>query len=53
MVFSNIGPSILVGTIDGYILTYDIRCNLISDVRQFMINRTPVSITGIHPSPFE
>lgn len=34
LAFSNFGPAILIGTLDGYILTYDIRCNIISSIRQ-------------------
>jgi hypothetical protein len=53
LAFSTFGPSILIGTLDGYVLTYDIRCNLISSIKQLQIDQSPVSITGIHPSPLQ
>lgn len=53
LAFSQLGPSILIGTLDGYVLTYDIRCNLISNIRQLEVEKNPVSITGIYKSPFQ
>lgn len=53
LAFSTFGPSILVGTLDGYVLTYDIRCNLISSIKQLQVEQCPVSITGIYPSPMQ
>lgn len=53
LAFSTLGPSILIGTLDGYVLTYDIRCNIISNIRQLVYENSPVSITGIYPSPYQ
>lgn len=52
LAFSTFGPSILVGTLDGYVLNYDIRCNLVSTIRQLQYENNPVTITGIYPSPY-
>lgn len=46
------GPSILIGTLDGYVLTYDIRCNLISNIRQLHLDENPTSVTGIYQSSY-
>jgi hypothetical protein len=47
------GPALIIGTLDGYVLTYDIRCNLISNIRQLMYEGNPVSVTGIYPTSFQ
>ena len=46
------GPSLLIGTLDGYVLTYDIRCNIISNIRQLHYDQQPLTITGIYQSPY-
>lgn len=51
LTFSTMGPSILIGTLDGYVLTYDIRCNLVSNIRQLALDGNPTSVTGIYESP--
>lgn len=51
LAFSPMGPSILIGTLDGYVLTYDIRCNLISNIRQIQVDSNAASVTGIYQSP--
>lgn len=43
--------NILVGTIDGYLLTYDIRCNIISNVLQLYNDGVPVAITNVQAAP--
>jgi hypothetical protein len=48
LAFSSMGPALLIGTLDGYVLTYDIRCNLISNIRQLKYDGNPVSVTGIY-----
>ena len=48
---SPMGPSLLIGTLDGYVLTYDIRCNIISNIKQFHYDQQPASITGIYQAP--
>ena len=51
LAFSPMGPSLLIGTLDGYVLTYDIRCNLISNIRQLLVDSNPTSVMGIYESP--
>ena len=51
LTFSSMGPSLLIGTLDGYILTYDIRCNIISNIKQLMMDQQPLTVTGIYESP--
>ena len=51
--FSSMGPSLLIGTLDGYILTYDIRCNVISNIKQLVMDSQPLTVTGIYESPHE
>ena len=44
---SNDGSALLVGTLDGYLLTYDVRFNLISSVLQLYKDEVAVPITNI------
>jgi hypothetical protein len=53
LTFSNFGPSLLVGTLDGYVLTYDIRSNLLSNIKKMLYFGNPMSITGIYPTNFK
>ena len=41
----------MIGTIDGYLLTYDIRCQIISNVLQLHMDNVPTSITNIQAAP--
>jgi hypothetical protein len=43
--------SILVGTIDGYIINFDIRYNIISSVLQLYNDKETLPITNIYPCP--
>lgn len=51
LTFSSMGPSLLIGTLDGYILTYDIRCNIINNIRQLQYDNQPITVTNIYQSP--
>jgi hypothetical protein len=43
--------SILVGTVDGYLVTFDIRYNIVSSVLQLQNDGQSVPITNIYPCP--
>ena len=41
--------SILVGTVNGYVVNFDIRYNIISNVLQLYSENEPLPITGVSP----
>lgn len=41
----------MIGTIDGYLLCYDVRCNIISTILQLSNEQQNISVTGIYPAP--
>ena len=43
--------SILVGTIDGYVVNFDIRYNVISTVLQLRSDKEALPVTGIYQCP--
>lgn len=43
--------SILVGTIDGYVVNFDIRYNVISSVLQLRSDKEALPVTGIYQCP--
>jgi hypothetical protein len=43
--------SILVGTIDGYVINFDIRYNVISSVLQLRSDKEALPVTGIYQCP--
>lgn len=51
LAYSRNGNNVLIGTIDGYLLCYDARCNILSNIQQLFIDQQSVSITGIFPAP--
>jgi hypothetical protein len=44
---------LLIGTLDGYVLTYDIRCNIIANIKQLQLRGEPVSVSGIYAGKYE
>jgi len=49
----NSNLSVLVGTVNGYLLTYDIRCNLLSAVHQLFSENQPLPVMSLHNVPIQ
>lgn len=53
MLSINGNSSVLVGTINGYLLTYDVRCNLLSAVHQICSENQSLPVMSLHNIPME
>ena len=51
LAYSPNANNVLIGTVDGYLLSYDVRCNIISNILQLGSEQQNISITGIYPAP--
>jgi hypothetical protein len=49
----NGSSAIQIGTINGYLLTYDIRCNLLSSVYQLMSDNQSLPILSMYNVPMD
>lgn len=53
MLAINGNSSVVVGTVNGYMLTYDVRCNLLSAVHQLFIENQPLPVMSLHAVPID